>query len=206
MKKMLLTVVMLPSLTFAAGAQDVSWKDLAPGDPIQVTLRNGATISGTLVVPRSKTPPADLAPEATLTLDVSLEAPGVTGTMTFAKRDLQGFRRLRIKVEPKSFVDGPRPLPPSPKVEAPKSTAMVPEFPKAEALPPSQADKDNEAEELKKAIEFYAKFPPPDWGPIRHTLDLQKQARGQALAPLEREFEAGYPAIWEKGRDASKKE
>jgi len=76
----------------------------------------------------------------------------------------------------------------------------LPEF-----VRPAQEEKDKEAEELKKAIEFYNKFPPPDWGPIRHTLNLQKQARGQTLTPLEREFEAGYPALWEKGRDASQK-
>lgn len=83
--------------------------------------------------------------------------------------------------------------------------SAAPGIPRTELLPPTQSEKDKDAEELKKAIEFYNKFPPPDWGPIRHTLDLQKQARGQTLTPLEREFEAGYPALWEKGREASQK-
>jgi hypothetical protein len=209
MKKMLLTLALLPSsLAFAAAAQDVSWKDLAPGDPIQVTLPNGATISGTLIIPRTKTPPVDFGAESAVTLDLSLEAPGVCGTMTFEKRDLRGFRRLQMKVEPNSSCDGEHVVPPAPKVEVPKPAAAKSATPKAEPVPTPQEDKDKkdkEAEELKKAIEFYNKFPPPDWGPIRHTLIIQKQARGQTPTPTEREFEEGYPALWEKGRDASQK-
>lgn len=191
---MLLTLALLPSLAFTAAAQDLSWKDLAPGDPIQVTLLNGATISGTFVV----------AAESAVTLDLSLEAPNVRGTMTFEKRDLRGFRRLQMKVEPST----PSNVPPPPKSEPPRPAVSKPTAPKTEPVPPSQEDKDKkdkEAEDLKKAIEFYNKFSPPDWGPIRHTLIIQKQARGQTPTPTEREFEEGYPAIWEKGRDASQK-
>jgi hypothetical protein len=191
MKKMLLTLALLPSLAFAAAAQDVTWKDLAPGDPIQVTLLNGATISGTLVV----------AAESSVTLDLSLEAPSIRGTMTVEKHDLRGFRRLQVKVEPKTESVAP----PAPKSESPKPVATKPAVPKAEPVPPPQEEKDKEAEELKKAIDFYAKFSPPDWGPIRHTLIIQKQARGQTPTPTEREFEEGYPSLWEKGRDASQK-
>ncbi len=191
---MLLPLAVLPFLAFAAAAQDVPWKDLAPGDPIQVTLLNGATISGTLV-----------AADSSVTLDLSLEAPSVRGTMTFEKRDLRRVRRLQMKVEPKGPGDSGPALPPAPKAESPKPVAAKPADPKANPDPPPQEDKDKEAEELKKAIEFYNKFSPPDWGPIRHTLILQKQARGQTPTPTEREFEEGYPALWEKGRDASRK-
>jgi hypothetical protein len=193
MKKILLALALLPSLALAAAAQDVSWKDLVPGDPVQVTLLNGATISGTLVA----------AAESSVTLDLSLEAPSVRGTMTFEKHDLRSFRRLQMKVEPKTPANDK----PPPKAESPKPLPAKPAPPKAEPVPPPQddKDKDKEAEELKKAIDFYAKFPPPDWGPIRHTLIIQKQARGQTPTPTEREFEEGYPALWEKGRDASQK-
>jgi hypothetical protein len=201
MKKMMLTLAILPSLALAAAAQDVPWKDLAPGDPLQVTLLNGATISGTLVVPRSKTPSVDFGTESSLTLDVSLEAPGLIGTMTFEKRDLRRIRRLRIKVGPPCNLGEGLRSAPTKAGSAPAAPIVV--VPTQEPPAPTQADKDSD--DLKKAIDFYTKFPPPDWGPVRHTLNIQKQARGQALTPLEREFESGYPDLWEKGRDASKK-
>jgi hypothetical protein len=203
MKKMPRSIAFLPALALAAFAQDVSWKELAPGDRIEVTLLNGATVSGTVRVPAGRTPPVDFSKESTLTLDLSLEYPGVAGTMTVAKRDLRTLRRL----DPKLATDPPRDPEPAPrpaaKVEAPKAPEPKAEAPKQDPKAPEAPDKD--AEELRKAQEFYAKFPAPDWGPERHTVIIQKQARGQVPTPTEREFESGYPALWEKGRAAAAK-
>ncbi|HLY08232.1 MAG TPA: hypothetical protein VKW04_02895 [Planctomycetota bacterium] len=203
--KMLIFMALLPSLATGVPAQDSSWKGLSVGDRIEVTLLNGATICGTIVEPRSKSPTVDIGAESAVTLDVSVEVPGLDGTMTFAKRDLRGFRRLRVHVGTGVPGELKAPPPASLKIEAPKPAAKEATGPTPEDAPvPPAAPAGTDTEDLKKAIEFYAAFPPPYWGPERHTMDVQKRARGQALSPAERDFEAGYPTLWEKGRAAAK--
>jgi hypothetical protein len=205
MKTMTLSLALLPLLGLRAGAQDTPWSDLALGDRVEVTFFSGATIRGTLVSSGAKTRTVDYSRERELTLDLTWEYPGLSGTMTLTKKEFKGVRKLRIldetararptPVVPRGGDDNGKALPAKPVAPNP------PVEPKPEATPDEKAAK--EAEEQKKALEFYAKYPPPYWGPERHTLDVQKQARGQALSPAERDFEGGYATLWEKGRAAS---
>jgi len=221
MKKMMMTLAFLPLLALGApafaeapaGRQDVSWGDLTLGDRIEVTFQSGNTISGTLVASDSKATPIDYSKQSALVLDVTWEYPGLNGTMTVPKKEVKSIRKLRVMdektrqnlIEMKNRIAAenaksgepkaePPKLPPDAKPEAPKTDD---EKKKAEEL----AIK--EAEERKKATEFYSKFPTPYWGPERHIMNVQKKARGQALSPAESEFENGYLDLWEKGRSAS---
>jgi hypothetical protein len=215
MKKMMLTFAFAPLLALAAAAQDVSWSDLAVGDRIEVTFQSGNTISGSLVATNPKTSSIDYSKESSLVLDVTWEYPGLNGTMTVAKKEVKSLRKLRVmdekmkqrllEMKQKLAADNAKaaepkadPAPVEPKVE-PKPEAPKTEDEKLKAE--LQAKKD--AEERKKAMDFYAKFPSPYWGPERHIVNVQKKARGQALSAAEIEFEAGYLELWDKGRAAS---
>jgi hypothetical protein len=218
MKNVMLTLALLPALSLATAAfaqapaerQDVSWADLALGERVEITFRSGGTILGKLVAPASRTAAIDFSKETSLTLDVS-EA-GVDGTLTVSKKDVKALRRLRVE-QPKSISEmaAPRPkvvAPPAP--EKPKAPAPVTEAPPSpetdeerEARLRKEAEERRKIEELKQAVAFYEKFPPPFWGPDRHTMIVQKKARGQAWSAAETEFEKDYPRLWEKGRAAS---
>jgi len=212
---MMLTFAFAPLLALAAAAQDVSWSDLAVGDRIEVTFQSGNTISGSLVATNPKTSSIDYSKESSLVLDVTWEYPGLNGTMTVAKKEVKSLRKLRVmdekmkqrllEMKQKLAADNAKaaepkadPAPVEPKVE-PKPEAPKTEDEKLKAE--LQAKKD--AEERKKAMDFYAKFPSPYWGPERHIVNVQKKARGQALSAAEIEFEAGYLELWDKGRAAS---
>lgn len=209
MRTMMLSLAILPALAFAASAQDTSWSDLAVGDRVEVVFRSGSTLVGTLVAPDPKVKTVDYAAESALTLDVTWEYPGLNGTMTVPKKDIKSLRKLRVLDEKSrqriaemkakiaadnaAAANAPKPAPPAVKPETPAEPAPQPEDKAAK-----------EAEELKKALEFYARYPAPDWGPEHKTLILQKRSRGQVPTPAEREFEQNYE-LWEKGRAASAK-
>jgi len=212
---MMMTFAFAPLLALAAGAQDVSWSDLAVGDRIEVTFQSGNTISGSLAATNPKTTSIDYSKESSLVLDVTWEYPGLNGTMTVAKKEVKSLRKLRVmdekmkrrllEMKQKLAADNARaaepkadPAPAEPKVE-PKPEAPKTDDEKLKAE--LQAKKD--AEERKKAMDFYAKFPSPYWGPERHIVNVQKKARGQALSAAETEFESGYLELWDKGRAAS---
>ncbi|RPH39312.1 MAG: hypothetical protein EHM91_12560 [Planctomycetota bacterium] len=193
MMNMLLTL----SLALAAQAAD----DLAPGDRVEITFHSGATLSGTLTAPPPKSDPGSL------TLDVTWEYPGVNGTMTVAKKEIKAIRTLRAlddKTKQKLAEMKKRIAEENAKEQAAKPAPVpAPEPPpKIEPVPDDKAKK--EAEELKKAREFHAKFPAPDWSEERRNAIRLKKFRGQVPTPAEREFEAGFE-LWEKGRGASEK-
>jgi hypothetical protein len=204
MKKMLLTLALAPLLALSAAAQESRWEDLALGDRVEITFRSGSTIGGMLLAPRPKMESVDYAKESALILDVSLEYPGLSGTMTVPKRDVQSIRRLRIKIEPRPICDRPPTPKPSEEPSKPAAPKPVTSSPTPEPAPEAPADDAavKAAEELKKAKEFYAKYPAPDWSPERRNAIRLKTYRGQRPTPAEREFEAGY-SLWEKGRAAA---
>lgn len=209
---MMLTLALVPLFALRADAQDVSWSDLALGDRVEVTFHCGNTISGTLVASSAKVSSLDYTKESTLVLDVTYEYPGLNGTMTVPKKELKSVRKLRVldektkrnldEIKKKIAADNAKPV--EPKIEtAPVEPVVKPETPDDAAKRAAIEKARKEAEELKKAMEFYAKFPSPYWGPDRHTMDNQKRARGQAWSAAEAEFEKDYEKLWEKGRAAS---
>jgi hypothetical protein len=146
----------------------------------------------------------DYSREQALTLDLTWEYPGLNGTMTVPKKEFKSVRKLKLL--DKEALSAPKPMVRRGEDEKGRPAPVKPVTPppietKPDPTPGEKADK--EADEQKKALEFYGKYPPPYWGPERHTMDLQKQVRGQALSPAERAFEEGYPTLWEKGRAAS---
>lgn len=208
MKNMMLTAAILPALALGASAQDTRWSELSLGDRVEVTFRSGATLSGTLVAPRPKTETVDYTREAALVLDVTWEYPGLNGTMSVPRTDVKSVRKMRvldeksrqrlaemkvqIAAENAAAANAPKPAAP----------VVVPEKPVPAPAPDENAAK--EAEELKKALELFAKYAPPDWGPERHTMILQKRARGQAPSLAEQDFDQNYE-LWLKGRAAAAK-
>ena len=217
MKNLMSALVLLSALASAApafaqssgGANQTPWSELAVGDRVEVTFRSGGTISGKLVAPGTKSSVLDYAKETSLTLDIS-EA-GVDGTLSASKKDIKSIRKLGVEQKPISELIGPR----SKKVEDPKpeKPPAPPPAPAPETAPKPETDEERQArlkkeeeEKLKaEAMVFSAKFQPPYWGPERHTMNIQKKARGQAWSAAESEFEKDYERLWKKGQDVSPK-
>jgi len=202
---MMLTLALALTLSFdspsglAQDKQEPAADGFTPGDRIEITFHSGATITGTIVAPPAKSDPGSLV------LDVTWEYPGVNGTMTVAKKEIKSIRKLRVldektkqklaEMKKRIAEENARAAEQKP---APKPAVETPEAPKPE--PEDKAKK--EAEELKKAKEFYAKVPAPDWSEERRNAIRVKKYRGVVPTPTEREFEAGFE-LWEKGRAAS---
>ena len=94
------TLLVLPLLASVASAQDDVWKSLSKGDRVQITVRSGNMIMGTLdhkpADPRMKQAPVDYSSVSELTLDVSLEYPGLNGTMTIPKKEIKEVRKIQM--------------------------------------------------------------------------------------------------------------
>ena len=236
MMKYLLFV--LPFLAGEAFAQEDVYKKLALGDRVQVTFRSGATVIGNLVPPPSRgpikptvqkaasggttpasvkiAPPApvpavsiDYSKEASLTLDLSWEYPGLNGTMTLLKDQIKAIQKLekldaamrhrveeeREKIRKQVEADDAE----RKAAEEARDQAAVDAAKKAEAEEKATAAASSEgekvvqaAEELSKGLELLAKFPPPEWGPEKLKEFQGKSVRRQILTPDEREFLEGF--------------
>ena len=92
------SLLLLPFLASLATAQDDPWKSLAKGDRVQVMFRSGNTILGSLTAkpadPRVPPGPIDFSSVTEITIDVSLEYPGLNGTMTIPKKEIREIRKL----------------------------------------------------------------------------------------------------------------
>lgn len=92
------SLLLLPLLASLASAQDDPWKSLAKGDRVQVMFRSGNTILGALTAkpadPRVAPGPIDYSGVSEITIDVSLEYPGLNGTMTIPKKEIKEIRKL----------------------------------------------------------------------------------------------------------------
>jgi len=197
---MMLTLAL--ALSAVAPASAKAQDDLAPGDRVEITFRSGATLGGTIVAPPPKADPGSLI------LDVTWEYPGLNGTMTVPKKDIQSLRKLRgLDPDTKRKLEEIKKRMAEENAQAPKPQPVVvtPEPPKPDpAVDPKDDKAKKEAEELKKALEFYAKFPSPGWSEERRNAIRLKKFRGQVPTPTEAEFVAGFE-LWEKGRAASEK-
>jgi hypothetical protein len=93
------SLLLFPLLASVASAQDDVWKQLAKGDRVQITFRSGNMILGTLdnkpADPRVQTGTVDYSTVGEITLDVSLEYPGLNGTMTVAKKEIKEIRKIQ---------------------------------------------------------------------------------------------------------------
>lgn len=198
-------IAALVGLAAAAVQQEEMYKGLALGDRVEVTFASGSTITGKLAVPARAPgePPVeslDYLKEKSLTLDVSLEYPGLSGTMTVRKDQIKTLRRLdplsekdrkrleeenrRLQEERAKDKPAPPPAPPPPaKQEPPKPDPAAEEAKKRE-------------ERLKAGEALYKKFPPPDWDQTRENAIKLKLLRRQVPSLDEQEFHKGFE-LWD---------
>jgi hypothetical protein len=220
------SLLVLPLLASVASAQDDVWKLLANGDRVQITFRSGNMIMGTLAHrpadPRVKQGAIDYSTVDELTLDVSLEYPGLNGTMTIYKKEIKEIRKIQSmdaatmkrvreelqKIQQQSAAD-----------EAARKSAEA-EKDKTAAAARDKADKDAEAErkdkdkgaamikdfnDLQKGKELLAKFPPEKYGP--HTLQeaIKKSSLKQPVSLDVQEFsDPEVQRLWKLALDAQK--
>ncbi|HVE41435.1 MAG TPA: hypothetical protein VNM14_16190 [Planctomycetota bacterium] len=93
------SLLLLPFLASVASAQDDIWKTLQSGDRVQITFRSGNMLLGNLAPkpgdPRVQPPKVDYSAATEITLDLSLEYPGLNGTMTVPRKEIKEIRKLQ---------------------------------------------------------------------------------------------------------------
>jgi hypothetical protein len=219
------TLLVLPLLASVASAQDDVWKSLADGDRVQITFRSGNMIMGSLARrptdPRIKQPATDYATVTELTLDVSLEYPGLNGTMTIPKKEIKEVRKIatmdattmkRVREELQRIQQQ------SASDEASRKSAESERDKAAKAdrekydkeLEANKSDKDkgaallkefNEQQDGKKLLE---RFPPDKWKNALKEIG-DKSIRKQPLTIEEREF-LEVQGAWAKALNAAEAE
>src|SRR5262245_15568990 len=220
------TLLVLPLLASVASAQEDVWKLLADGDRVQITFRSGNMVMGTLarrpVDPRVKPPATDYSTVTELTIDVSLEYPGLNGTMTVPKKEIKEVRKIQSmdpttmkrvreelqRIQQQSAADEAARK--SSEAEREKvASAARDKFIKAEES--NKADKDKESkilkdcDDLKKGKELLSRFPPYKFCP--QTLkEMADMAVRKQPVPLEyREFaDPEVQRLWNMALSASK--
>src|SRR5437773_4871684 len=97
MKNMMRDLAWVPDLALSDVAQENPYKDLVLGDRVEITFHSGSTLQGTLVLKpgEPKVDSVDYTTRSGLTLDVSSEYPGISGTMTVEKKEIKSVRALR---------------------------------------------------------------------------------------------------------------
>ena len=219
------TLLVLPLLASVASAQDDVWKVLADGDRVQITFRSGNMIMGTLAHkpadPRLKQGATDYSAVSELTVDVSLEYPGLNGTMTIPKKEIKEVRKIQTmdattmkrvreelqRIQQQAATDE----------AARKSAEADREKIAAEARKKAEKDEEsskvdkekgaallkdfNEMVEGKKLLE---RFPPEKWKNALKEIG-DKNIRKQPLTPEEREFlTEDVQRLWNKALAAQK--
>jgi hypothetical protein len=232
------TLAIFPLLTAAAWgqAEDV-YKTLAKGDRVQITFRSGGTITGMLVpnpigqpakpvLREAEAPPEvaiDYTKETSITVDLSWEYPGLTGTMTLFKREIKEVKKLQSL--DKETMDRLRKQKSQIQKELDKQNLQrVTDSKKKDkdALAASKDLKDKEkaekdaaqaaAEDAKnqKAMEEGSKLlkkfhPDGGWGPDKFK-DISQKTRMKlsTITPEETEFVQNYP-LWTRAKEAMDK-
>jgi len=219
------TLLLLPLLASVASAQEDVWKMLADGDRVQVTFRSGNMIMGTLahkpLDPRLKHAATDYSTVTELTVDVSLEYPGLNGTMTIPKKEIKEVRKIQSmdaatlkrvreelqKIQQQASSDeAARKAAESDREKA--AAAVREKLAKEEET--GKADKEkgaallkdfNELQEGKKLLE---RFPPEKWKNALKEIG-DKNIRKQPLTLEEREFlTPEVQGLWNKAIAAQK--
>ncbi len=204
------SLFVLPLLASVAFAQDDDvWKNVKRGDRVQVTFRSGNMILGSLANkpgdPRVSPVPVDYSTATDITLDLSLEYPGLNGTMTIPRKEIKELRKLqnidaatlkRIQDEMKRIQDSAAKDDEERRLrESERDRMKAKDREKAE-----KEDKDREKdrekggqllkefEDLQKAKDVLKRFPPPQWGPKVIAEIGEKGIRRQPITAEEREF------------------
>ena len=222
------SLLLLPFLASLASAQDDPWKSLAKGDRVQVMFRSGNTILGALTTkpadPRVAPGPVDYSGVSEITIDVSLEYPGLNGTMTIPKKEIKEIRKLgnldaaamkkiqeeMQRIQKQAAADEiARKAAEGQRDKAGKEAREAAEKAAEEAA----GDKDKgakllkEHQDLQKGKELLSRFPPEKYGP--QTLkDMADMAVRKQPVPVDmREFaEPEVQRLWTLALNAQKEE
>jgi hypothetical protein len=219
------TLLVLPLLASVASAQEDVWKILADGDRVQITFRSGNMIMGTLahkpMDPRLKQAATDYSTVTELTVDVSLEYPGLNGTMTIPKKEIKEVRKIqsmdaatmkRVREELQKIQQQAASEEAARKsAEAERDKLAIEARKKAEKeAEANQADKDKGAAALKdyndlmEGKKLLERFPPEKWKNALKEIG-DKNIRKQPLTLEEREFlTEEVQTLWNKAIAAQK--
>jgi hypothetical protein len=219
-------LLILPFLVSAAGAQDDLWKQLAKGDRVSVTFRSGNSIQGQLASKPAdpRTPPGaeDYATASEITLDVSLEYPGLNGTLTIPKKEIKEIRKLqnldaatekRIKEEierirKQSAADEAS----RQALEADREKSAKKAREDAEKIDRTSAEAKNKGqaavkdlEDVQKGLDLLKRFPPDKFGPQTAKDVADKSLLKIPVTPDEREFlDPEVQRLWNKALEYQK--
>lgn len=220
------SLLILPLLASLASAQDDVWKSLAKGDRVQITFRTGNTILGNLDSkpgdPRVKIGAIDYSTADEITLDLSLEYPGLNGTMSIMKKEIKEIRKLQA-LDPatmRRIQDELKRIQAQTAADEASRRASEGDRDKAAKAAREAADKLNEKakgekekgeallkefEELQKGNELLKRFPPDKYGPqsLKEMADMA--VRKQPVPADLREFaDPEIQRLWTKAVGALK--
>jgi len=220
------SLLLLPFLATLASAQDDVWKTLAKGDRVSITFRSGNMISGQLAAkpadPRLPQEAVDYSQASEITLDVSLEYPGLNGTLSIPRKEVKEIRKLqnldaatmkriqeevaRIKQQAAADESARR------AAEAAKDQAAKQSREAADKIDKDLAEAKNKGanaakdfEDIQKGLELLKKFPPGQFGPETAKAVADKALLKQPVTPAEREFlDPEVQKLWNKALDYQK--
>jgi hypothetical protein len=222
------TLLLLPLLVSPASAQDDLWKNLSKGDRVQVTFRSGNMIQGQLTGkpadPRLPESAIDFSQVPEITIDVSLEYPGLNGTLSIPRKEIKEIRKLqnldpqtlkRIQEEIariKQQAAADEAARQASEVERDKVAKKARED--AEKLDKSSTDvkKKGEAaakelEDLQKGLDLLKKYPPGQYGPDTAKQVADKALRKLPVTPAETDFlDPETQRLWNMALDYQKKQ
>jgi hypothetical protein len=220
------SLLLLPFLASLASAQDDVWKQLSKGDRVQVTFRSGNTISGQLTHkpadPRLVQEKLDLGTGNEITLDVSLEYPGLNGTLSILKAEIKEIRKLqnidpetekriraeiqRIQAQSAEDEKSRRVLEDEREAKAKKDREAAVKIEKSlEESKNKGAKAVKEMEEIEAGLKLLKRFPPDKFGPQTAKEVADKSLLKIPVTPDEREFldENNYK-LWTKALEYQK--
>lgn len=222
------SLLLLPFLASSAFAQDDLWKSLAKGDRVQITFRSGNMILGNLTGkpadPRVPPSAIDYSAVSEVTIDVSLEYPGLNGTMTIPKKEIKEIRKLQNldAATMKRIQEEMARIKKSAELDEAARKASEKERDAAAAKKREELDKkdaeekeDKDAgakalknfEDLKKGKELLQRFPPDKYGEQTLKDVIEMGLRKQPIPRDIQEFaDQETQRLWKMARDAQKEQ
>lgn len=227
------TWLLLPLLAAPAFAQEDIWKTLAKGDRVSVTFRSGNMIQGQLTAkpadPRLPVSAPDYSQVDEITLDVSLEYPGLNGTLSIPRKEVKEIRKLqnldpatlkriqeeiaRIKQQAAADEAARRAFEADREKAAKKKREDDEKFDLAsEGAKKKGAMAAKEWDDIQKGLDLLKRFPPGQYGPDTAKQVADKALRKQPVTPAETEFLDpevqrlwNLALDWQKQQEADKK-
>jgi len=222
------SLILLPFLASIASAQDDIWKTLNKGDRVQITFRSGNTLLGNLAAkpgdPRLQVPAVDYSTATEITLDLSLEYPGLNGTMTVPKKEIKDIRKLQnldpatlkriqdemARIKAQTLADDA-----DRKAREQERDKLKDKDRKKALADEAETEKNKdkgakllkEFEDLQKGKELLKKFPPDKYGPKTISDAMEMGLRRQPIPPDVREFaQEDTQKLWKMALEAQQAE